>query len=155
MKNNINLPSEFIPYNELILCSNKFINGTVILEINKNVALLVGKGKNPAIWLAIPQSKLNAELTYLIKNNKTFQNRINVLLPENETIVSHNNDILIHVRKMDEDKAEIIEINLRPLGISIHGNKDGLYVGTNFLKNNGFSNTYTMIAINAKKQMTA
>lgn len=141
------LPPEYIPYVELKICNNMFINGQVPIEVNKKSILLVGKGEHPVVWLFTFTSPKSKVLIHLVENNKPLRKEIEVLIPKNETIVSFNNIILLHVQKCSEDIAEIIDMDLRPMGINIHGDNNGLFVGTNQLVNNTFTNVNTMIAI--------
>jgi len=144
---NTKFPPEFTPYKELIVCSNKFIDGQVPIEVNNYNILLVGKGEHPLVWISTftsPKSKL---LIHLVDKNQSIQQGFEVILPKNETIITFNKIILLHVRQNSEENAEIIEIDFRPIGLVIHGDNNGLFVGTNQLVNNIFSNSHTMIAI--------
>jgi hypothetical protein len=144
---NTQAPSDYTPYQELTICSNKFINGKVPIEVKKSVVLLVGKGEHPLVWINTFTSPNSTVLIHLVEKNQPIRKEIHVLLPNNETIVSFENTILLQVKQVTEDNAEIVEMDLRPIGLDIHGDNSGLYVGTNQLVNNTFTNVPTMIGI--------
>lgn len=144
---NTQLPPEFAPYKELTVCNNKFINGQVLIEAKKSNILLVGKGEHPLVWIFAYTSPKSTVLIHLVEKNQPIRKGFEILFPKNETVVSFNSIILIHVKQNSEDNAEIIEMDLRPIGVNIHGDNTGLFIGTNKLVNTNFTNAKTMIGI--------
>lgn len=147
MKTESKLPEEYSPFQELVVCSNEFINGVILLEVDKSIVLLVGQGAHPSVWLSIPRANKNGEQVHIVRNNQTLHEAFAVALPKNATVVSFGTTVLLHVEKLSDQKAEVIELDFRPIGLSIYGDKNGLYVGTNLLADNTFNNVHTMIAI--------
>lgn len=162
LKKNLILPNDYIPFNEIVFCSNLFINGNVLIQIGNDAILLVGNGEVPLIWLKYPTNHNN--WAYIVEkntplhkdisifaNNRTTTMIFNLLNTINDNIIkNYNLDIkktIIKVSKISNKKAIIEELDLRPIGLEIYGNNDGLNVATNYLKNNSFVNVDTMIKI--------
>jgi len=148
-KNGPQLPSEYIPFDELVICSNKFINGKIPIKIKNEMPLLVGKGDIPLIWLSAPVTKDGKNWDLIVEKNKAKINKISVIpsAEDRTTKISLSGISIIQVIKTSETKAEIIELDLRPLGLNFHGDRQGFYIGTNLLSNNEFNNVPTMINI--------
>lgn len=147
MKTESKLPKEYSPFQELVVCSNESINGVILLEVNKSIALLVGQGDHPSVWLSVPRADKSGEQVHIVRNNQTLHEGFAVVLPKNATVVLFGATVLLHVEKLSDQRAEVIELDFRPIGLSIYGDKNGLYVGTNLLADNTFTNVHTMIAI--------
>jgi hypothetical protein len=147
--NKLNLPKDYVPFGELILCSNSFINGFVPIEISGHIPFLIGNGEYPTIWISKPASKDGSIWKDVVIQNKTPDNNISIIFSEKEKLVniSIGSIILIQAKKISNDKAEVMNIDLRPLGLNIYGDIHGLYVATNLFSNNSFSNVYTMMAL--------
>ena len=157
MVKEINPPKDYIPFKELILCSNKFVNGLIPIEVDGNMPLLVGKGELPLVWLATPL-KFRLKWKYIVVENQSLSSHIKVKISKEDSeiyviFVKENNEEtnLLKVKKESDDKAIVTEIDFRPLGLNIHGNDVQLFVGTNTLSNNIFQNVRTMIAIGSKQ----
>lgn len=63
-----------------------------------------------------------------------------ILLTASEVTVL---DILLH----EKAPPEVVALDLRPVGLDIHGDSLGLMIGSNQLKNNTFKNVYVMVGI--------
>jgi hypothetical protein len=149
MTKNSKIPNDYKPFPELIICSNSFVNGKIPIEVSGNIPFLVGNGKFPIIWLFGPVSKYEIKWQEIVSNNQALDKRITITFSEKDQIVnvSFGSIILIQVKKISDDKADIINLDLRPLGLNIYGDSNGLNVGTNSFSNNSFSNVNTMLAL--------
>jgi len=143
------LPENYIPFRELILCSNHLINVNVPIEFKKNIPLLIGKGDVPLVWLSVPIDKEGKEWRKIVIKNKSMDPRIAVIPSEENklTTVMVDNYKIIHVIKHSDEKAEVINLDLKPLGFNIHGDANMLYIGTNRFINNSFENLWAMIGL--------
>jgi hypothetical protein len=157
MEKEINPPKDYIPFEELILCSNNFVNGLMPIVVDGNIPLLIGKGELPLVWLATPL-QFRLRWKYIVVGNKSLSTHIKVIISKEDKeiiviFVKENNKetILLKVKKESDGKAIVTEIDLRPLGLNIHGNNVQLFVGTNTLSKNTFQNVRTMIAIGSKQ----
>lgn len=148
-KNKLSLPEGYIPFEELVLCNNYLINVKVPIEFKKKIPLLVGKGDVPLIWLSGPITKDGKDWQELVIKNKPMKEKITVISSkENKLItIKINTYTIIHVIKHSDEKAEIISLDLRPLGFNIHGDANIFYFGTNKFINNSFKNLWAMMSI--------
>lgn len=146
-KNEPLMPPEYEAFEELVVCGNRFIKGKILVSINNEIPLIVGKGKVPKIWLSIPASNDGKLWRALVAMNSTKDEKVRVYTDEIKglTEITLQNVNIIQVIKISEEKAEITNLNLKPFGIAIFGDKNGLYVGTNRLSNNTFNNVHTMV----------
>ena len=154
MENN-KLPSNYTPYEELVICTNTLINGKVPIEIEKNIPLLIGKGEAPQIWLSVPGQK--GEWIDLIISNKKVKLKTKTLkqylLTTEESAkdksinVSMWNTKILSVVQETDKKAVVTKLDLRPFNLLIYGDNEGLHIGGQLLRENTMSNVHTMIGI--------
>lgn len=158
MENKNDIPKEYIPFEELVICSNTMINGKVPFEINKHIPLLIGKANFPLIWLYVPRNMELNTWDELVKENNVVNKRQfrNFLIEvekrdaDNSVMIRRLEKTIINVRKESDIKANVTALDLRPLGLNIFGNEDGLHVGGQNFVRNTFKNVQTMIAIGNK-----
>jgi len=145
----LKLPVDYIPFRELIICSNHLINGKIPFLVSNNLLFLVGKEDIPLLWISAPASVDGKTWRQLVEKNQALDKRVNLIISKDEAIttVSVGNTIIFHVKKITEDKAEILLLDLRPLGLNIYGDGTGLYIGTNLFSNNTFSNVNVMMVL--------
>jgi hypothetical protein len=141
------MPPEYEAFEELVVCGNRFIKGKILVSIKNEVPLIVGRGRVPLVWLSIPASNDGKLWRSLVTMNSTKDEKIRISTDELKgvTEVTLQNVNIIQVIKLSEEKAEITNLNLKPFGIAIFGDRNGLYVGTNRLSNNTFNNVHTLI----------
>ena len=65
-----------------------------------------------------------------------------ITFPKDTTVVSFGKTVLLRVEKLSDQKAEVIEMDFRPIGLNIYGDKNGLHVGTNLLAGNTFERSH-------------
>ena len=65
----------------------------------------------------------------------------------NNTIVSLESKIILKIKKINEEKIKIDELDLRPFGLNIYGNEKALFIGKKKLQNNIFENIPNMIGL--------
>ncbi len=157
MGNNHRLPKEYIPFGEIIICGNRFIDGKIPISSERDgkshEILLIGKGVLPQIWLAVPilpSSQSNyarPKWRYIVERNKTRMKNVEIKSRPNTLILSLGISIILEVNKLTDNIAEVSWLDLRLLGINIYGDKNVLNVGTNQLINNTFEKVHTMLAI--------
>jgi hypothetical protein len=149
MTDEIKFPVEYVPFKELIICSNIMIDGKVPFTIKMGVPLLVGRGEVPLIWLAVPISKEASDWKYVVEGSQSLDKRYDVIsFDEGKSIrIMLDNINLIQVNKISDEKAKITNLDLRPLGINIYGDNSGLFVGTNRMAKNTFNSIFGMVKI--------
>lgn len=143
------LPEEYYPFEELIICGNQFIRGQVPIRIKGKIPFLIGKGNVPLIWLNAPVTKDGHNWQEVIVKNESFNKKINVMISKDTVsiLTKGKTFTIIKVNKISDDLAEIIVLDLRPLGLSIYGDSTGLHIGTLSFTNNIFEGVHTMIAM--------
>lgn len=143
------LPKEYLPFEEIEICSNRFINGKILIEVHNHAIILIGKGPQPVIWLSGLISKEGKQLQEIVNKNCSLNKSVDVIISEknNSTIVKVGDLILLEAAKASESKAIVPKMDLRPIGLNIFGDTKELHVGTNRLINSTFMNTHTMVGI--------
>lgn len=145
--NDIKLPENYIPFPQLIICSNIFNNGKIPIIIKGNIPFLVGNNDNLLIWLSGPLSENNYNWRDYIIKNESLDKRLKINIENNSITVLFKSTIIIKVIKKSSEIAEIIKLDLRPLGLNIYGNENELIIGKNKFVKNSFIAVETMIAI--------
>jgi hypothetical protein len=147
MKNELSLPSNYIPYRKLTICSNVLVNGKVPVLISGNIPFLVGKGSKPKVWInMLPQQESN-ESKSIVRENLSLHPQVEVVEKNNIVKVTVDNKTLIEVKKISNDEAVISKLDLRMIGIAIYGDSKSLKVGGNSMSKNTFTNVNCMIGM--------
>ncbi len=131
------LPEEYSPFDELEICSNLF-KGTIPIKAYEHAVVLMGRGAQPLIWLSGLVIKEGKQFQELVEKNNSLNEAIKVIIStkNNSTIVKVANVVILEVIKVSEKKAIVSKIDLRPIGLNIYGDVNGLTVGTNSLIHN-------------------
>ena len=145
-----NLPKEYRPYNHLIFCSNNLINVQIPFEIDEHIPLLIGRNRQPQIWLNAPSSQSEIKWIPLIRQNRSLHKAVIVKRLNKEVIIKINNIQIIKVLQLNDDLAKVVQLDLRPIGLNIFGDETRLVVGNNQLVSNTFTDVYIMIKIGQK-----
>jgi hypothetical protein len=141
------LPSDYKPFQRLMVCGNNFINGEVPVSVGGKPAFLVGQGAMPLLWLwAFEPRNRNEPQPVVLANRVSFQ-VLTIDVTIDHLLVRLPGGTIIDVRVEAVDRARIVELDLRPIGINIWGNESMLAVGTNQLVGNTFRNVRTMVAV--------
>lgn len=147
----VKIPSDYKPFKTLIVCSNKLINGRVPFEVNGFVPFLVGVGENvPLIWVQVPSNKNLDSWQYLVRANRSLHSNTQIIYIKKGIKVQIGNRPIIHVVSESNESAEILDLDLRPMGLQIFGTKDMMTVGNQIMKNNVFENVDAMMGVGVK-----
>lgn len=143
------LPEDYIPFGELIICSNHLISVKVPIEFKNNIPLLIGKGDVPLIWLSAPITKEEKDWRKIVIKNKPMDKKITVIPSEahKSITIKAGDKTIIQVIRHSDEKAEVIMLDLKPLGFNIYGDANILHFGTNKFINNSFENLWAMIGV--------
>lgn len=149
------LPSNYIPFEELVICTNTLINGKVPIEIEGNIPFIVGKGDIPQIWLSVPGPKgawidlivLNKRVEIKSKTFKQFLLTIEESAKDKRIDVSMWKTNILSIVQETEQRAVVTNLDLRPFNLLIFGGNEGLHIGGQLLRGNTMSNVHTMIGI--------
>ena len=150
IKSSIELPHNYKPYKILHICSNEFINGSILFELKGQVPLLIGRNDIlPLIWLKTPILGSAISFKSLVEENREMYEGIKISSEiASQTIrVYFESEQLLRVRKISDDEAEIVQLDLRSVGLNIYGDHKELNVTSNQFTNNKFENIHTMFLI--------
>jgi hypothetical protein len=140
------LPAEYIPFSELIVCSNKLVNVSAIISIGVGIPMLIGQGQRPLLWIEMPTKESGFQP--LIQANRSLHPLIKVMETEANAVAVYAKDVLIiKAISLTETKGDISRLDLRPLGLDIYGDENYLQIGKTQLKNNTFENLKIMVSI--------
>lgn len=146
------LPSQYIPFKEVEIGSNRLIDGKALFTVNDFVPLIVGYGKVPRIWLSIPADETGNTWRPLIRDNRSLDKSVSVRIVENTVVVEIPGGEALRVKKITDNLATIEAIDLKPFGINIHGNKETLRIMDKSLTGNSFQKVKVMVAIGRKSE---
>jgi len=134
-----NLPSSYIPYENLVICSNSMIGGGHIVAIGNVLPLVIGKGEKPKIWLtAITNSDIKKFIP-VIEASVSKHSSVKVLEENSSIIVTIQNKKVLVVQPESINKAIISQLDLRPFGLNLFGDEASLTVGGSKFTNNSMS----------------
>ena len=147
----VELPANFQPFPTLIVCGNEFIDGKVVIDVDSRPVLLVGKGNPARVWLQCPmESPQGKSWEWIIRENEKVRKGSDLFVstPSTSMGIYVDEHTLIHLTvPIPDKKAEIIFLDLKPLGLDIHGDMRGLWVEGNRLFGNYLENAGTMVGL--------
>jgi hypothetical protein len=147
------LPTQYHPFKEIDIGTNRLVDGTVLFSLNENAPLLIGVNGVPRIWLSIPADPKGESWQLLVRDNKSLHPTVVVNIEGNTVTVDTPDGIVLKVRKENENLAKVSQINLRPFGINIHGDEGSLTAMNNTLTGNMFIGAKVMIGIGGGEKM--
>lgn len=137
MKNLINtkIPKNFNAYAQIKICSNIFKNMLTLVDDNGIYPLMIGKDEIPRIWIYTKNNK--GQKISIVKDNIAILPMIKVNIYSSEkkiTIFTLRKDKLLEI-DYSEEIPVVNNLDLRPIGYNIYGNKEELHLGVMHLKN--------------------
>lgn len=142
------LPARYSPYRELNVCSNRLVNVRIPILMHENPVLLVGSGSYPMVWLSAPLEPGARRWGYVVKESKSLNPAVSVHIDRKQKSVNvriEGEDVLF-VQADSAVRATISRLNLRPIGLAVHGDRQGLQAGGVSLSANTFENVHTAFA---------
>jgi hypothetical protein len=142
------LPPGYEPYSTLEFCSNVLEHVQVPFERDGQPLLLVGKGQVPVVWLKGPADATASAWEYIVKGNRSANPAVAVLINRvlGEVRVQVDKSTVLVVKRLGPDKAVVSQLDFRPLGLDITGDRTGLRLGGTVISRNTFRTLYTAIA---------
>lgn len=150
-------PPGYKPYASVNLCGNTLRDVGAIFEIDNVRPILVGRGTggHPQIWLLArlsstaswrPVVTCNTAVVSTLSENRKVTVIIDATQPQ--TVVMVGNVIVVNAKHNGEtDSVDISALDLRPLGLNIHGDDNvGLLFANNRFVRNTMSNVRTAFA---------
>jgi hypothetical protein len=123
------IPTGFRAYQSITICSNEVIGGGHLFSMGDVLPLLIGVGPKPMIWLqavAVPNSK---EFITIVDASVATHPAVRVSEGGGKVTVVIGGKTVLAVEALSDQKAIISELDLRPIGLNVHGNASMLYVG--------------------------
>src|SRR5437667_4293483 len=140
----LQLPNEYIPYEELRICGNLMLNGKAPITVDGRPVFLIGKASMSSVWLQVPTDK---HWRYEISNGKSDDSAYKVSVSGNSIAVYFGPHLLIRAEKKSYTALEIDHIDLTKFGLAIHGDSSSLQVGGMAISGNTFDGVGTMINV--------
>jgi hypothetical protein len=144
-------PPDFEPYEDLTICSNRLINNRHILELENGVhPIIIGKGREPNIWLAAPVDQARSAWRFVIERSVSLHPAFSIesrISSSKPIFVRAGKTIVIRISSFSENAVVIDEIDLRPIGLNIFGTTSVLQVGGAKMVGNSFANMGVAIGI--------
>jgi len=142
------LPAIYKPYENLKVCSNTLIGGGVIFDISGEFPLLIGRGAPPLVWLtASASSDQKKPATIVDASTAKTDAAVVHKLSDTDVVVFFGHVLVLSVKKISNDKAEVDKLDLRPFGYKIFGDSSGLSIGDSHFSRNTTSGTGAFIKV--------
>ena len=157
MPNVGDLPPDYRPYGSVTLCGNTLFEVGAIFKIGAVPPLLVGRGADghPQIWLLArlsstdlwrPVVTANVAVVPTLPENRKVTVIMDATQPQ--TVVMAGNVIVVNAKhNQATDSVEVSVLDLRPLGLNIHGDDHvGLLFANSLFVGNTMSKVGTAFA---------
>ena len=139
MVNAVNKTSEYIPYEKIILGSNK-ISCEHLININGFHPIIIRKGDVPRIWLYV-MSK--GQIITLVDDSKGVYDMITVVNDDTKKEITiffeeMPQSVVVILKATYENKniLYIKEMDLNPIGLSVVSDEKELRIGNNHISGN-------------------
>lgn len=146
----IETPSLYEPYKKLTLCSNLLVNVIVPFAIEERPVLLIGRGGlTPMVWLAAPTEPSLRIWRFIVDGNKVAHPAVEVQIKVSSRTVQVDiaSQKALMVRANSIDEATVEHLDLRPVGLDIQGDENGMRLGGTTMSENHFENTHVAFAL--------
>ncbi|WP_168377577.1 hypothetical protein [Acinetobacter cumulans] len=143
------LPEDYKSLNSLTICSNKLIGGGFPFALGDGLPLIIGSGKEPKVWLQAVEDPQSKKLILLVDGNISTVKEISVTKPEKGVIEVYFKGVtrILRVKQIDNSSAVISFLDLRPIGLNITGNQDGLNIAGSSFSGNTFQGSSVFIGL--------
>ena len=139
------LPTAYQPFSKLRIGDNVFEDVQALVTIGGRAPLLIGKGDVPHIWLSIPGSRPGADWFDVIVDNMSPPAVVLVDARKRLSKVTKDNTVLLSaISSLQGLNVNILD--LRPLGLDIFKDDQGLHIMGNTLVKNTFHGVPVILA---------
>lgn len=142
-----NLPSTYLPYQQLTLCSNRLIGGGHLIQIGNALPLLIGRGEIPQVWLQAPTDPSGTVFAPLVLASVSAHPAASVSVDKGILRVFAGGQLVLQVRQISKEEAEVDALDLRPIGFNIYGDKASLNAGGMHMSGNSIAGGGTFLAL--------
>lgn len=146
MKNHT-LPTNFESYEQLSVCSNLLNGGGQVVILGTEFPLIIGKGNNgvPLVWLKAPIGN-NGEFQELARASVATHSIVNVRRANSSIEVYIGGKKLLIVEEKSESLASVEFLDLRYIGLDVHGDTNFLMAGGSRFMGNMVSGSIALIS---------
>jgi len=141
------LPKNYKAYGQLEVCSNTLKGGGVLAVVGDVPPLLFGQGDRPMVWLQAPTDFTGKNFITLVEASVSSHPSVNVVALGHGVKVLVANDEILSIVQMDNNKAIIDHLDLRPIGFNIVGDEEGLQIGGASFATSTFSGIGSLVSL--------
>ena len=147
MTSEYEVSQDYTKPNKLVLCSNTLIDVNIPFLFENNIPLLIGQNDDPQVWLQARSGNQKGQWVVVVEKNEGLHESIKVTKDKNGKVVIHAKDTKVLEVEKHQDHYEVIDLDMRPLGLNIHGNETMLMIGNTQMSQNTFQDAEVMISI--------
>lgn len=141
------VPLGFSPFPRLYFCSNRLDDVQVPIEVEGHIPLLIGEHQGePRLWLSTPPPGGRGDWRDAIRDNEVLRPEFGLELRGGIFAIRFLGVYLLKGR-YQEGVANVNLIDLRPVGLDIHGSTTELQVARSTFRGNEFTNLRTMLSL--------
>lgn len=134
-----NMPTNYVPYDKLVICSNTLTGGSNLVAVGDVLPLIIGKGEKPKIWLQALENSKNNKFVTIVEESISKHPAVSVYEDSGTLNVMISGEVIISVKTKNQDTALVEKIDFRPIGLNIEGNSSSLTVGGSMFSGNTMS----------------
>jgi hypothetical protein len=123
------IPTGYKAYQSITICSNEIVGGGHLFVMGNVLPLLIGVGPKPTIWLQAVAAPNSKEFITIVDASIATHPAVRVSEEGSKVTVVIGDKTVLAVEALSEQKAIVSELDLRPIGLNVHGNASMLYVG--------------------------
>lgn len=140
------LPSDYKPLKKQIICSNTIVGGGQLLSLKGEFPLTVGSGSVPKVWLMGYADNKHSTLSYVVEANMSNYSAVKIKVGNNSVKILVGSTLILSAKATSPDVVIIDKVDLRPIGLNIHGDKSALHAGGAEFSDNMMSGGSSLVA---------
>ena len=145
------LPDRYTPFKTLYFCSNILRDVLIPIQVNGYPAFLVGRGKHPLLWLAAPVKINDLERTFIVRENVSINPAVHVVVNRRKAEVAIViGAVRVLVVRVMGNAGLIDQIDLRPVGLDVWGDKAALHIGGGTFGDNTIAGSTVAFALGSQ-----
>ena len=144
------LPTAYRSFQQLELCSNKFVGAKIAMDISGVPLLLLGVGERcPLVWLSAPVAPDNKARRYVVEGYASFIEALTVTLDERRGSVDIRlgTTLMLSAVQLDSTSVKVAKLDFQPLGLKVFGDEHGLSIGGVMVRGNMTSGSHVAIGL--------
>ena len=124
----LNLPADYHPFKTIRIGKNYFENAQALVTIGGHAPLLIGKGVVPRVWLSVLGKQPGDDWLELIVDNQSPRSVLTVDSRKFLLKVDKDATMVCRATSTVNDVLTINRLDLRPLGLKIYSDAQGLHI---------------------------